>query len=291
MWKLPAVVSLLIALAFGLAACGGAKENGPAADTIVAAFYPLAWAVGQIVGDGARIVNLTPSGAEPHDVELSPKDVEAVHDADLVVLLGEGFQPALEEAVETRSGPSLDLLEGQELLPGVDEEGGEARDPHVWLDPARFAEMVSAIGGELGREGPAAEVARRLRALDEEIAAGLETCERREIVTSHTAFGYLAERYDLVQIGLTGLSPEGEPSPRDLVSLVDDVEESGATTVFFETLVSPELAQTVARESGASTAVLNPLEGLSAAEVDAGDDYFSVMRANLAVLRQALGCR
>jgi zinc transport system substrate-binding protein len=288
-WKPPALVVLVAAL--GLAGCGGVDESGTATDTIVAAFYPLAWAAEQVAGDEARVVNLTPTGAEPHDVELSPRDVEAIHDADVVVYLGEGFQPALEEVVRSRGGRSLDLLEGQELLTGVDEEGGQARDPHVWLDPARFAGLVTAIGGELGRESRAEEVATRLRALDEEIASGLETCERRELVTSHTAFGYLAERYGLVQIGLAGLSPEGEPSPSELVSLVDEVEESGATTVFFETLVSPELAQTVARESGAKTAVLNPLEGLTAAEVEAGDDYVSVMRANLAVLREALGCR
>jgi zinc transport system substrate-binding protein len=120
---------------------------------------------------------------------------------------------------------------------------------------------------------------------------GLTSCDRRELVTSHTAFAYLADRYGLVQIGLTGVSPEGEPAPGALVDLVDEVIESGATTVFFETLVSPELAETVARESGAKTAVLNPLEGLTQAEVDAGEDYFSVMRSNLAVLREALGCR
>lgn len=295
MWKLSArVTALLIALVASgaLAACGGADENGAPADTIVAAFYPLAWAAEQVVGEGSRVENLTPPGAEPHDVELSPRDVEAVHDADLVLYLGSGFQPALEQALETRSGPSLDLLEGQELMKGLDEEGQEAaRDPHVWLDPARFAEMVTGIGRELGREDPAAELASRLRALDRKMAGGLETCERREIVTSHTAFGYLARRYDLVQIGLTGISPEAEPSPGGLVELVDEVEESGATTVFFETLVSPRLAQTVAREAGAETAVLNPLEGLSDAELGAGEDYVSVMRANLAALREALGCR
>jgi zinc transport system substrate-binding protein len=288
MWKLSA---LLVALALALVGCGGADKNSAASNTLVAAFYPLAWAAEQVAGDDARVVNLTPPGAEPHDVELSPRDVEAVHDADLVLYLGSGFQPALERAIGTRSAPSLDLLEGQDLMVGLDEEGREAQDPHVWLDPARFAEMVTAIARELGDEGGAADLAARLRALDDETADGLETCERREIVTSHTAFGYLAKRYDLAQIGLTGLSPEAEPSPRDLVGLVDKVDDSGATTVFFETLVSPRLAQTVARESGAKTAVLDPIEGLTEAEVSAGEDYFSVMRANLAALREALGCR
>jgi zinc transport system substrate-binding protein len=271
--------------------CGGADAGPTAGSKVVAAFYPLAWAAQEIAGPDTEVVNLTPPGAEPHEAELLPRDVEAVQDADLVLYLGSGFQPAVEDAAEARSGPSLDLLEGQDLMTGPNEEGDEAPDPHVWLDPSRFAEMATEIGRELGRESAAAGLADRLRAFDDEMHDGLATCERREIVTSHTAFGYLAKRYDLVQIGLTGVSPEGEPSPGGLVELVDEIEESGATTVFFETLVSPRLAKTVARESGAKTAVLNPLEGLTDAEVAAGEDYFSVMRANLAALREALGCR
>lgn len=287
MWKLAA-----LAVAAALAGCGGGgRADGAAANTVVAAFYPLAWAAEQIAGPETRVVNLTPAGAEPHDVELSPRDVEDVHDADLVLYLGRGFQPSLEEALESRSGRSLDLLAGQRLAAGADEEGREIADPHVWLDPSRFAGMVEAIGRALDRGDPAARLAGRLRELDEELQTGLASCDRREIVTSHTAFSYLASRYELVQIGLTGLSPEGEPSPGELVDLVDSVAESNATTVFFETLVSPELAETVAREAGVDTAVLNPLEGLTQSEVAAGEDYLSVMRANLAALREALGCR
>jgi zinc transport system substrate-binding protein len=278
MWKLTAVL-----VTVALAGCGGAHDEGKASGPeIVAAFYPIAWAAEEIAGPTARVVNLTPPGAEPHDVELSPNDVQAVHGAHLVLYLGGGFQPALERALEGRDGPSVDLLEGQYVVD---------RDPHVWLDPSRFAEIVGATGRVLHREARAAELERRLHALDGELGDGLAKCKRREVVTSHTAFGYLARRYGLEQIALTGLSPEAEPSPGDLVALVDEVRESGATTVFFETLVSPELARTVARESDAKTAVLNPLEGLTQDEIDAGADYFSVMRANLATLRKALGCR
>lgn len=278
MWK---VTALLVTLA--LAGCGGAHDEATGSGPkIVAAFYPLAWAAEEIAGPAARVVNLTPAGAEPHDVELSPSDVQAVHDADLVLYLGRGFQPALERALEGRDGPSVDLLASQEVVD---------RDPHVWLDPTRFAEIVDATGRALDREVRAADLQKRLRALDTEMRDGLSTCERREIVTSHAAFGYLARRYGLEQIALTGLSPEAEPSPGDLVALVDEIRKSAATTVFFETLVSPELARTVARESGADTAVLDPLEGLTQDEIDSGADYFSVMRADLAALREALGCR
>jgi zinc transport system substrate-binding protein len=286
MWRLGFLLAVL-----ALAGCGGRRADDGAAATVVAAFYPLAWAAEHVAAPDARVVNLTPPGAEPHDLELSPSDVEDVHVADLVLYLGRGFQPALEQALESRSGRSLDLLAGLDLADRNDGEGDATADPHVWLDPSRFAGTVQAIGRELDREDAAARLAARLRRLDGEMRRGLTSCDRRELVTSHTSFAYLADRYGLVQIGLTGVSPEGEPAPGALVDLVDEVIESGATTVFFETLVSPELAETVARESGAKTAVLNPLEGLTQAEVDAGEDYFSVMRSNLAVLREALGCR
>ncbi len=161
----------------------------------------------------------------------------------------------------------------------------------MWLDPTLYAAMVERIGAALDRPQEAERLSERLAGLDAELESGLANCERREIVTSHTAFGYLAERYGLEQVGITGLSPEAEPTPGELRDLVEEVREHGATTVFFETLVSPRLAETVAREVGADTAVLNPLEGLTEDEVDAGADYFSVMRANLRTLRQALGCR
>ena len=150
--------------------------------------------------------------------------------------------------------------------------------------------MARLIGTTLGKEASAARLARRLDTLDGEYRRGLAHCARRQIVTSHAAFGYLAARYGLEQIPLEGLTPEAEPSARDIARLVDVVRSSGATTVFFETLISPKLAETVAREAHVQTAVLDPLEGISKSEIAAGADYFSVMRANLAILRKALGC-
>jgi zinc transport system substrate-binding protein len=252
----------------------------------VAAFYPIAFAAQQITPD-ADVANLTPAGAEPHDLELTAKDVEGVRDADLVLYLGSGFMPALEAAVGGDDN-TVDLLEGVSLL--TDTGGENTFDPHVWLDPMRYATIAERIGAELGEPGAASTFVAELESLDDEFRRGLEACDRRTVVTSHAAFGYLADAYDLEQIALTGLSPDVEPSAKALQAIVDDVEEQGATTVFFETLVSPDLAETVAREAGARTAVLNPLEGLTEDEVDAGADYFSVMRENLAALRAALGC-
>jgi zinc transport system substrate-binding protein len=280
------VVLILVAvLAFG-AGCGSDEGTARGRVSVAAAFYPLAYAAEQIGGNQVEVRNLTPPGTEPHDVELSARDVERIRAADVVLYLGSGFQPSFERAVDGADGKTIDLLEGLHLL--ASEEGV---DPHVWLDPLRYAEQARRIGDALGRPKSAARFTERLRKLDADFKSGLARCARREIVTSHAAFHYLADRYELEQIGLTGVSPEAEPTARDLERIVREVDRSDATTIFFETLVSPRLAETVARETGAKTAVLNPLEGLSQEEVDQGEDYFSVMRENLVSLRQALGCR
>jgi zinc transport system substrate-binding protein len=263
-----------------LAGCGG-SDSGSSDRTIVAAFYPLAFAAEQIGGRELKVRNLTPPGVEPHDLELSGGDVRTIADADLVLYFGEGFQPALEDAIDSTSAKAVDLLDT------VEHAGA---DPHVWLDPVRYAELAERIGDELDRKQEAERFAARLRALDREFRRGLSRCARAEFVTSHAAFGYLADRYGLTQVAITGISPEAEPTPRDLEDAVRQVRAVGATTVFFETLVSPRLAETVAREVGATTAVLDPLEGLTDEEVAAGADYVSVMRENLAALREALAC-
>jgi zinc transport system substrate-binding protein len=267
---------LLVAIsALVLGGCGAGETTAP---TVVAAFYPLAWAAENVARPGQEVLDLTPPGAEPHDVEISPRDVEAIRAARLVVYVGGGFQPAVEDAVAGRDGPSLDLL------------GGEG-DPHVWLDPARFADAVAQLGRALARPAAGRRLADRLRRLDREYAAGLERCERRVLVTSHAAFGRLADRYRLAHVSLAGLSPEAEPGPQAIERLVEEVRSSGASTVFTEPLVSDRLARTVAREAGVGVSVLDPVEGLSEERVETGEDYLTVMRDNLAVLREALGCR
>lgn len=268
----------LAAVVSAAAGCGGQASD----DAIVAAFYPLAYAAAQVAGADADVVNLTPPGAEPHDLELTPRDVGRVRDAALAVYAGDGFQPAVQQAVESRSGPSLDVLA---------HAGAASNDPHVWLDPLRFASIAQEIATALDRPTAADDLVARLHALDGEYRRGLGRCARREIVTSHAAFGYLAARYGLLQVPLVGLQPEAEPGPREIERLVDEVRATGATTVFSEPLASPALADAVAREAGVATAVLDPLEGLTAGETDAGADYFSVMEKNLDVLRRALGCR
>jgi zinc transport system substrate-binding protein len=250
---------------------------------VVASFYPLAFAASEIGGTGVEVENLTPPGAEPHDLEVSPQDVADLRSADLVLLLGRGFQPQLEDAAGGGS-KIVRLLD----TPGLDVHTND--DPHVWLDPVRYATIVGRIGQALGKPAAARSLQERLRQLNVEFRIGLAHCQRREIVTSHEAFSYLAERYGLEQIAITGLSPEAEPEPGKLQHVVDLVREHGVKTIYFETLVSPRIAKTVARETAAKTAVLDPLEGLTNEEVSAGADYFSVMRKNLTALREGLGC-
>ncbi|WFE21371.1 metal ABC transporter substrate-binding protein [Solwaraspora sp. WMMD937] len=316
----------------GTAACAQDGGDGSADDTtvgVVAAFYPLQFLAERIGGDAVTVTGLAPPGAEPHDLELSPRQVGEVSDADLVVYLS-NFQPAVDAAVEQEAGDhAFDVVEVEPLLDATDgghshdhgdedehaEEGEHAdedghaedeaddhaeetgaKDPHLWLDPTRFATVGDALAERLAAVAPdhaadftarAAALRTELEALDTEFADRLADCERREIITSHAAFGYLAVRYQLDQIAITGLSPEDEPTPQRLAEVIEEAREHQATTIFFETLVSPSVAETIADETGAETAVLDPIEGL---QPDADDDYFSVMRNNLNNLTDALGC-
>jgi zinc transport system substrate-binding protein len=279
-------IVLVLLAAAALAGCGGSGS----ASQVVVAFYPLAFAAQTVGGPGLRVRNLTPTGAEPHDIELTPSEVAAVQKAHLVLYLSHGFQPALEEAVRGAQGKHIDVLQGLNLRAGVGDEAGKT-DPHVWLDPVLYSRIVTRIGAALGRPKAAAALDAKLAILDREYRAGLRDCARRTFVTSHAAFGYLAARYGLHQVAITGLDPEAEPSAQRLASLAQLVRRLGTRTVFFERLVSPKLAETVAREAGAKTAVLDPIEGLTPAESSGGATYLSLMRQNLRELRTTLRCR
>lgn len=268
---------IVLVLLLTAAACAG--DSSTDGTKVVASFYPLAEAARQVGGDEVAVADLTPSGTEPHDLELTPDQVADVEDASLAVVLGGGFQPAVEEVAERREGPTVVVLTGDEV------------DPHVWLDPARMKAIVEEVRDallELDPGGPyrvnAKAYSVELDELDAEFEAGLANCERDLLVSAHEAFGALAERYGLRQEGISGVEPDAEPDPQRLDELADLVEEEGVTTIFTEALVSPAVAETLAREVGVETAVLDPLES-----IDDGD-YLSVMRSNLAVLQEALGC-
>ncbi|HSC50263.1 MAG TPA: metal ABC transporter substrate-binding protein, partial [Gaiellaceae bacterium] len=217
-----------------LAGCGSAAGSD-GKRSVVAAFYPLAYAAEQIGGSSVDVTNLTPPGAEPHDLELTPREVGRIQSADVVLYLSHGFQPAVEQAVGGAHGTRVDVLRGL----GVAEHGA---DPHVWLDPTLYARVVRRVGAALGRPRRAAALAARLLALDRAYRDGLEHCRRREFVTSHAAFGRLAARYRLRQVSIGGIDPEYEPSPRRLQALIELVRREHVSTVFFEPLFSPRLA-------------------------------------------------
>jgi zinc transport system substrate-binding protein len=305
-------------LALVSSACGGdaAGDERDGSVSVVASFYPLAHAAERVGSGTIELTNLTPPGVEPHDLELTPQDLEAVVTADLVIYAGGGFQPAVDEAVREATGRTLDVMEHLATLPppdgdvhdddqGHDDDGddhGEGEleaDPHVWLDPARYAEVVAAVAATLGEVDPANatayetegdELSDELAALDDRFRTALGSCESRLLVVSHAAFGYLAAAYDLRQEPIAGVSPESEPDPRRLAELRDLVMAQGVTTIFTEERVSPAVAETLASEAGVGTAVLNPLEGLTAEQEAAGEDYGSIMQANLEALVDGLRC-
>lgn len=320
----PALLLAALVAASGIAACGGNPQAGGDKLTVVAAFYPLQFAAEQVAGGRATVTNLVKPGAEPHDAELTASQVASIADADLVVYL-KGFQPAVDEAVAQYAADhafdaaAVAPLADAPAEDGHDEEhadehsgepseepdasGGDehghdpgGKDLHIWLDPTRLAAVADKLADRLGKAQPksrdlfnerATAAHRELDKLDQEYKQGLSTCQRREIFTSHAAFGHLASRYNLEQIALAGLSPDQEPTSQRLAEVAKQAKEHGATVIFFETLVSPKVAEALAREVGAQAKVLDPIEGL---QPDTKDDYFSVMRTNLQTLRPALGC-
>lgn len=266
---------------------------------VMASFYPLAAFARRIGGDRLDVRTLVPPGVEPHDYEPSPRDVAALERARLVVYNGGGFEPWVDRLRQDLA-PSVilvDATEGIDLLtPGRASSGP---DPHVWLDPLRAQEQVARIlaglirvdpAGRPGYEGNARALRAALQDLHERFEQGLRMCRRKEFVTTHAAFGYLAARYGLRQVPIAGLDPESEPSPARLGQLIEFVRQSGATVIYRETLVNPRIAEALATETGSRVAVLNPLEGLTHDEQARGLDYFSVMDANLTALQDGLGC-
>lgn len=292
------------------AASGAAPTAAPSgALTVSTSFYPIQYLAQAIGGEHVAVTSVTPTNVEPHDFELSPKDVTALSASSLVLYVS-GFQPSLDDALTQVSGPTVvDLAGSVDLVhhDGVEEEheegateaahdhGAGALDPHFWLDPVRMQAAAKAVEAALAQADPAHAddyaanldtLNATLTDLDTSYSTGLGHCERATFVTSHAAFGYLADRYSLTQASISGVDPESEPSPAELAAVKKVVESTGTTTIFTEELVSPETAQAVAAETGAQTRVLSPIE--SAPE---DGDYAGAMRTNLEELRTALSCQ
>lgn len=303
------LLATLGAAALALTACSSSSDTpaDPAGDpvTVMAAFYPLQYAAEQVGGTEVQVTGLTPPGAEPHDIELTPQQVAQVSEADLILYI-KGFMPAVDEAVaQIAADKAVDVSQGITLLKGSEHthEGESApahdesgTDPHIWLDPLNMVSIADTITARLGEIRPdsstvfaanAADLDQQLTALDEKWSSQTEKCASRDLVVSHEAFGYLAQRYNFTQLGISGLSPEVEPSPAKVAEVTDFVTKNNVKTIYFETLVDPKVAETVAAEAGAATAVLDPLEGLPE-----GSDqtYLTVMEQNLATVVAGQPC-
>jgi zinc transport system substrate-binding protein len=300
MKKPPALLAIIPLVAL-LAACGAnTKDDGKT--SVVASFYPFAFIAEQVGGSFVDVQNLTSPGVEPHDLELKPKQVGAVQDADLVIY-EKHFQAAVDAAVDQagrKSGNTVDVASVVSLKPV--QKGGEGgpndSDPHTWLDPVNMLTITQAVEKKLSALDPdhadafaanAKTLVADLTTLDTDFASGLKECRTRTIVTSHAAFQYLADRYNLTQVPIAGIDPSNEPSPAQLADITNLVRKEGITTIFTEELVSPAIADTIARETGAKTATLDPIEGLS--DDTKGENYVTLMHKNLATLQKANDCQ
>ncbi|WP_354640256.1 metal ABC transporter substrate-binding protein [Kitasatospora camelliae] len=313
-----ALTATVLTGALTLTACGGTSsaQDGSGRLKVVASFYPMEFLASQIGGEHVAVTDLTAAGVEPHDLELTAKQVGRVQTAGAVLYL-KGLQPTVDKAVaQSKSKHVVDAAAVSPLEEHSAEEAGESTedhaghahgndtheshaheggDPHLWLDPTRYAAVAKAVGAEFAEADPAHaadyqkntdDLVARLTALDAEFQAGLKGSATKSFVTSHAAFGYLAEHYGLTQIAVNGVDPDSEPTPARLTGIQKAAKAHGVNTVFFETLVSPKLAETVAKDLGLKTAVLDPLEGV---KDPAKDDYFSIMKQNLTNLQAALG--
>ena len=300
---------LLAGLSGLLPACSLAagQPAEPGKLQIYTSFYVLYDLTVKIGGEHVAVYNLVPPGAEPHDWEPEAADLVRLEQADLLVYNGAGMEHWVDKVVGSLDNTDLVLVEttsGLALLEaGHDQdsqdhaETGGRYDPHVWLDPQNALHQLGVIRDALVKADPehAADYAAastapaaRLEQLDRAYRDALGQVTRREIVVAHEAFGYLARAYQLEQVGIEGLSAESEPDPARMAEIVDYARLHDVQVIFFEELASPKVAETIAREIGARTAVLNPLEGLAGEQIEAGEDYFSVMEQNLRSLVDAL---
>jgi zinc transport system substrate-binding protein len=302
------IIIIILVIFAGAYLLNSRTKSSPVASKkikVVASFYPLADFAKNVGGDLVDVVNITPAGAEPHDYEPTPQDIVKLHDANLVVLNGNGVDAWGEKITgELRQKGVTVVIMSDHLdsLKNNAPEGGEVGqyDPHFWLNPVNASKEADIIADALIKIDGVHEkeyntnrdaFKAKLASLDQEYKNGLANCASRTIVTSHNAFNYLASQYNLTTLYVLGLSVDEEPSPKTIADTVDVARAKGITYIFFETLVSPKLSETIAREIGAKTLELNPVEGLTDEEIAQGKDYESVMKNNLTNLRIALSCQ
>ena len=296
-----------------LTGCGTQPADTAADDgrlRVLTSFYPMYDFACKIGGDCIDVTNMVPSGTEPHDWEPSTNDLKNLEKTDVFIYNGADMEPWADDLLVSRSD-TLHVVEASENVElrttdgehehaheheGADHHHGDF-DPHVWLDPENAKIEMEAIRDALCAADPEnstvfqsnyEKYAAELDALDAEFREKLAPLPNRTIVVAHEAFGYLCDAYGLTQVGIEGLSPDSEPDPGRMAEVIDFVRDHSISTIFFEELVSPKVAEAIASETGAQAKMLSPLEGLSDEQAAAGADYFSVMHDNLAALMEAL---
>lgn len=306
-----------------LAGCSNAEVDTSDKLTVVASFYPYAYFAEQLGGDLLDVKTLVPQGLEPHDYDPSPDDLKSLYNADLFVYNGAAFEPWIDDIATELTEDGVALYEAAdfvELIPLA--EGGEHSeeeawwflprasahdtgeehieyDPHFWLDPVRAQTIVQTLANTLGSLDPentltyqnnAKVIINELARIDASFASDLQTCTQKEFVASHAAFAYVADRYGLTMVPILGISPQDEPSIKELEAISSLVKEKGLTVIYTEPLLSSSFAEAVSRETGASLLTLNPLEGLTDEEVLASENYLTVMTKNLENLKAGFAC-
>jgi zinc transport system substrate-binding protein len=282
-----------------LIGCSSVQTSLQSGLTIAASIYPLAFIAQRVAGTEALVTQVTPAGVEPHEYEPTPLALAGVEESRVFVMNGQGIDPWADRVRARLENGGTSVIQATEQVHLLPIDGTDMFDPHVWLDPIAMQSIAERVRDALVTIDPLhASVYRRnteqlikdLGDVDAYIRRTLDPCKQRSIIVAHDAFRYLGHRYNLQTIPIAGISPEEEPSPKTIAEVIRVAQERQVTTIFFETLASPKLAQTIARETGAATSVLNPIEGLTDDERTRGDDYLSIMRQNAAAIATALSC-
>lgn len=298
--------SILLILVVG---CGSQEDAQPKSDklTVVTTFYPMYDFTKNVAGDNADVTLLLEAGTDTHGYEPSAKEVAAISEADVFIYNSEEMEvwvSSVLESIDTANTVVINASEGISLLESTEEHGEhEAEgddhevDPHIWLDPILAKEEVNNIKAGLIAADPeneetyetnATAYTEKLEALNQEFETAFKGATKRTFVTQHAAFAYLANRYDLEQVSIAGISTEEEPSPAKLAELQDYVKENDIKYIYYAETSSSKIAETLANETDAELEVLNPIEGITTEDQEKGIDYIQLMKNNLAALEKSI---
>ncbi len=295
------LIALILLGGYFLVKNNSFKHTSKGTLQVAASFYPMYFFASQIAGNRADVFNITPASAEPHDYEPTTQDLAKIQNSDILVLNGGKLEPWGDKVISNLQGTKTVIVVAGEGLANKTllENGQTITDPHIWLDPTLAKQQIAKITQAFIKVDPKdatyfsnnqQKLDSALDVLDSNYKASLASCQKKDIVTSHAAFGYLSARYGLNQVAISGISPDAEPSAKELSDLANFVKKNNIDIIFFESLVSPKLSQTLAQETGAKTLVLDPIEGISDDNLKAGQNYLTVMQNNLTNLQIALQC-